>query len=375
MTNQLVALANGREMGSVIYRNARLSFVYEDSWKQDQGSYPLSLSMPLAAGEHGHSKIEAFLWGLLPDNDRVLESWARRFQVSPRNAFRLIANVGEDCAGAVQFVRPGRLESLRTEPTAREIAWLTEDDIAERLRALRADHSAWRAAADAGQFSLAGAQPKTALLLERDRWGIPSGRTPTTHILKPPAGEWDGHAENGHFCLRLARASGLVVPNSSVRRFRDEIAIVIERYDRIQSRGERLRVHQIRRICAKRLPCIRRGNTRMTAGREFARSVDLLREHSTHPGDDVQSFLDAIAFNWLIAGTDAHAKNYALLLGAHGGVRLAPFYDVASVLPYRGINLNKAKLAMKIGANTVSGISAFGIGFDWRRMCGRTASR
>jgi serine/threonine-protein kinase HipA len=83
MTNQLIALANGREMGSVIHGNARLSFVYEDSWKQDRGSYPLSLSMPLAAGEHGHTKIEAFLWGLLPDNDRILESWARRFQ-SPR---------------------------------------------------------------------------------------------------------------------------------------------------------------------------------------------------------------------------------------------------------------------------------------------------
>jgi serine/threonine-protein kinase HipA len=347
MTNQLVALANGREMGSVIYRNARLSFVYEDSWKQDQASYPLSLSMPLVAGEHGHAKIEAFLWGLLPDNDRVLESWARRFQVSPRNAFRLIANVGEDCAGAVQFVRPDRLESLRTEPAAREIAWLTEDDIAERLRALRADHSAWRAAADTGQFSLAGAQPKTALLLERDRWAIPSGRTPTTHILKPPTGEWDGHAENEHFCLRLARASGLVVPNSSVRRFRDEIAIVIERYDRIQSRGERLRVHQEDMCQALALHPARKYEN--DGGPGVRKIVDLLREHSTQPGDDVQSFLDAIAFNWLIAGTDAHAKNYALLLGAHGAARLAPFYDVASVLPYRSINLTKAKLAMKIG--------------------------
>src|ERR1035437_3199062 len=54
--------------------------------------------MPLASAEHGHARIEAFLWGLLPDNDRVLENWGRRFQVSPRNVFRLIAHVGEDCA-------------------------------------------------------------------------------------------------------------------------------------------------------------------------------------------------------------------------------------------------------------------------------------
>jgi serine/threonine-protein kinase HipA len=77
--------------------------------------------------------------------------------------------------------------------------------------------------------------------------------------------------------------------------------------------------------------------------------VDLLRQYSTHPDEDVQIFLDVIAFNWLIAGTDGHAKNYALLLGGQGAVRLAPFYDLASVLPYQRITHNKAKLAMGIG--------------------------
>ena len=61
----------------------------------------------------------------------------------------------------------------------------THLDVYKRQRALRADHSAWRSAQDTGQFSLAGAQPKTALLFERKRWGVPSGRVPTTHILKP----------------------------------------------------------------------------------------------------------------------------------------------------------------------------------------------
>lgn len=347
MTNQLIALANGREMGLVNYRNARLSFIYNDSWRRDPNSYPLSLSMPLASEEHGHSRIDAFLWGLLPDNDRVLENWAKRFQVSPRNAFRLVGNVGEDCAGAVQFVRPERLESLRSEPLATETAWLAENDIADRLRTLRADHSAWRAASDTGQFSLAGAQPKTALLFHDGRWGVPSGRTPTTHILKPPTGEWDGHAENEHFCLRLARTCGLVVPNSSVRRFRDEIAIVIERYDRLYSHGERIRVHQ-EDIC-QALGVNPARKYENEGGPGVRQIVDLLRQYSTHPDEDVQTFLDVIAFNWLIAGTDGHSKNYALLLGGQGAVRLAPFYDLASILPYQRINLNKAKLAMRIG--------------------------
>ena len=57
----------------------------------------------------------------------------------------------------------------------------------------------------------------------------------------------------------------------------------------------------------------------------------------------------ALVFNWLIAGTDAHAKNYSLLLGARGGVRLAPLYDMASMLPYSTLELRRVNLAMKMG--------------------------
>jgi serine/threonine-protein kinase HipA len=347
MTNDLIALLDGREIGSVHYKNSRLSFVYRESWRADPAAYPLSLSMPLGSAEHGHARIEAFLWGLLPDNDRVLENWGRRFQVSPRNVFRLITHVGEDCAGAVQFVSPERLEALFKEPASREIQWLSEADVAERLRALRADHSQWRSAQDLGQFSLAGAQPKTALLFERKRWGVPSGRVPTTHILKPPTGEWDGHAENEHFSLRLARAAGLIVPNSTVQRFGDEVAIVIERYDRIRQGDRWSRIHQEDMCQALGLHPTRKYES--DGGPDAAKIGELLRAQSSSPQEDVVSFVDSIIFNWLIAGTDAHAKNFGLLLGSNGAARLAPFYDLASVLPYRTINLEKAKLAMKIG--------------------------
>jgi serine/threonine-protein kinase HipA len=347
MTNELIALLDGREIGSVHYKNSRLSFVYRESWRADPDAYPLSLSMPLGSAEHGHARIEALLWGLLPNNERVLENWGRRFQVSLRNVFRLITHVGEDCAGAVQFVSPERFETLQKESASREIQWLSEADVAERLRALRVDHSQWRSAQDLGQFSLAGAQPKTALLFERKRWGVPSGRVPTTHILKPPTGEWDGHAENEHFSLRLARAAGLIVPNSTVQRFGDEVAIVIERYDRIRQGDRWSRIHQEDMCQALGLHPTRKYES--DGGPNAAKIVELLRAQSSSPQQDVLSFVDSIIFNWLIAGTDAHAKNFGLLLGSNGTVRLAPFYDLASVLPYRTIPIEKAKLAMKIG--------------------------
>ena len=334
-------------MGTVIHgKGGRLTFLYSDEWLASPRAYPLSVSLPLAPGQQGQRKIESFLWGLLPDNEIVLGQWARKFHVSPRNVFGLISNVGEDCAGAVQFVRPDRLDAVRAgaEP---EIQWLNEAGVAERLRALRQDQSAWRIARDTGQFSLAGAQPKTALLLQNGRWGVPSGRVPTTHILKPPTGEFDGHAENEHFCLELARSFNLPVANSEIRRFEDQIAIVIERYDRVRTGGAIRRIHQ-EDVC-QAMGLLPTRKYQSDGGPGVHEITELLTTFSTAPVEDTKTFVAAIGFNWLVAGTDAHAKNYALLLGSEARIRLAPLYDLASALPYPGMRPIGLKLAMKIG--------------------------
>jgi serine/threonine-protein kinase HipA len=346
MSAQLAALFNGREIGHITRDGrGRLTFVYAEDWRQAQGAYPLSLSMPLAAAEHSHKPVEAFLWGLLPDSTTVLDRWARRFQVSARNPFALMSHVGEDCAGAVQFVRPERLDDVVGQGPS-EIDWLDEAGVAERLRALRADHAAWRIPRDTGQFSLAGAQPKTALLYENGRWGVPSGRTPTTHILKPPTGEFAGHAENEHVCMHLASALGLITANSQVMRFEDQVAIVIERYDRQRTEAGLVRVHQEDVCQALAIPPTVKYENEGGPGAHAI--VDLIRMFSGRSDEDVQRFVDALAFNWLIGGTDAHAKNYSMLIGEGGRARLAPLYDIASILPY-DFDPQKIRSAMKIG--------------------------
>jgi len=347
MTSALVVLLDSKEVGRV-HNDARgrLTFIYDEAWRKAPDAYPLSLSAPLAAKEHGPSVVQAFLWGLLPDNELVLNRWATKFQVSARNVFALISHVGEDCAGAVQFVIPDRLDAIRRGKEDK-IEWLDEPDIAKRLQMLREDHAAWRLARDTGQFSLAGAQPKTALLLQNKRWGIPSGRIPTTHILKPPTGRFDGHAENEHFCLMLARKLGLPAAQSKVMRFEKEVAIVIERYDRQHNGNEIIRIHQ-EDIC-QALGIMPTKKYQNEGGPSTADIVGLLRTYSTDREADVNTFVDAMGFNWLIGGTDAHAKNYSLLLGGGPHVRLAPLYDVASILPYDEFDVHKLKLAMKVG--------------------------
>src|SRR5580693_7656529 len=122
-TPELIAILDGGEMGRVTPDNrARLTFTYNEDCRTAENAYPLSISMLLALAQHSNARIDPFLWGLLPDNQLVLDQWARKFHVSPRNAFSLISAVGEDCAGAVQFVRPERLEVIRRRSAGNRVA-------------------------------------------------------------------------------------------------------------------------------------------------------------------------------------------------------------------------------------------------------------
>jgi len=345
---RLDVVLDGAAIGVVEQKRAgSLVLSYDGSWRESADAYPLSLSMPLALEEHSDKVVRPFLEGLLPDNANVLAKWAKEFHVSPRNPFALLTHMGEECAGSVQFVTPGRLSAVVASEED-SVKWLTEAGIAERLRDAMDRHGTGRLAGDHGHFSLAGAQPKTALFYDGNRWGIPRGAVPTTHILKPPAQEdLDGFDVNEHFCLRLASELGLAAAKSSVQEFDGERAIVVERYDRISTADNRIvRLHQEDTCQALAVPPWKKYENE--GGPGAPEIVKLLLDHSSDAATDVAAFIDALALNWAIGGTDAHAKNYSILLSAKA-VRLAPLYDLLSALPYpKMLDKKRLKSAMRV---------------------------
>ena len=350
MTDTLLVILDDVVAGMLTrLSGGRLRFDYDASYQERSGPTPLSLSMPAQVRSHPDQQINPWLWGLLPDNEQVLRRWGREFHVSASSAFSLLATpIGEDCAGAVRFTPPDERE--RVLGRTGEVMWLTEDDVASRLRELREDSTAWLGRTFTGQFSLAGAQAKTALLFDGSRWGVPSGPIPTTHILKPAIAGLDDHDLNEHLCLDAARRAGLIAARSTIGRFADETAVVITRYDRIRDAEKRIaRVHQEDLCQALGVPP--GGKYQNEGGPTPARIARLFRDAMTpQAGEEaVRRFADALIWNWLIAGTDAHAKNYSVLL-AGNQVRLAPLYDIASALPY-GTHERKLRLAMKIGSS------------------------
>ena len=125
--------------------------------------------------------------------------------------------------------------------------------------------------------------------------------------------------------------------------------IIVERFDRLRVGRSVQRIHQEDMCQAMaRMPHQKYQNE---GGPSALEIMALIRQHSYAREEDEARFIDALIFNWLICGTDAHAKNYALLIGQRGRVRLAPLYDVSSALPYfpRQMNPRRAAMAMKIG--------------------------
>ncbi len=360
MSEPLLVLLDGKVCGELQrLRGGKYEFIYAEDWQD----FPLSLSMPIAGGKYTGEVVSNYFWGLLTDNEFILRSWAKAAQISWRNLFGLLAEVGEDCAGAVQVLTPEKYEGINAR-IRRKLQWLSEADIAARLRELGKDQAAWRKPDDIGRLSLAGALPKTAFLFEKGRWAIPSGRTPTTHIFKPPMQGLDGQAVNEHICLRLAQAIGLPAANSQVMSFEDQSAIVVERYDRLLvGKGKYQRLHQEDMCQALGLsPTLKYQND---GGPSVGDITGLIRNVSSRPDVDVEVFIKAQMLNWLIGGTDAHAKNYSLLLLPGGNIGLAPLYDITATLPFYEHEQPSLKLAMKIGKNyNLRRIS----GRDWKRL-------
>ncbi len=337
--NRLYVYMDDAYLGDFIQLDSgRHAFQYADSWFKAGNGLPLSLSMPLDLPYHEGPVVTHFFDGLLPDNEAVRKRWARQFEVSYKNPFSLLTHMGKDCPGALQICTDHPYTEMGYDP-------LTVDDIEDRLRTLREDETAWRKPGDQGQFSLAGAQRKTALHYDGENWSLPTGRAATTHILKPPIPGFEAQEANECFCLWLSSAMGLVTTHCDVMQFGAESAVVVKRFDRYRNEDGLLHRIHMEDLC--QAFGISPELKYQTDGGPNAEKILELLAGNSDPDSDQLRFMQALFFNWLVLGTDAHAKNYSLLLGKGKEVVLAPLYDISSYLPYTD-NAIRENLAMKV---------------------------
>lgn len=358
---QLDVLIAGARAGTLVQDSTgTLSFSYLRSYR----GVPLSSAMPLSTRTYRHSVVAPYLWGLLPEDPAARRSAAVEAGASPNNPFALLGVIGLDCPGAVQFCQPGA-DALREE----RLVPASDAQIARRLSEGRSGGHSWRTENE--RWSLGGQQSKFALRFEDGRWFSCEGAAATTHIFKSGVAGLGHQALNEYICMRLAASLGIPAAGVEYREFEGEPAVIVERYDRRREGGVVRRLHQ-EDLC-QALGCLPANKYASDGGPCCADALGLLASSGATAQANAAGFLQMLFFNYLVGATDAHAKNYSILLDEGGAHRLAPMYDVASIAPYVEPSRWKArppKLAMSVGGENRVGCVSMG---DLRKMADQCA--
>ena len=95
------------------------------------------------------------------------------------------------------------------------------------------------------RISGAGAQDKLMIAFVDGKIAVPTGNTPSTHIIKPPIKGLEETVYNEFFCMKLADAVGLRVPKAEILWLEEKPYYLVERYDRKRDEsGIIKRLHQ-----------------------------------------------------------------------------------------------------------------------------------
>ncbi|PJI94586.1 HipA N-terminal domain-containing protein [Luteimicrobium subarcticum] len=123
-------------------------------------STPLSLSLPVVERSFSGRRVARFVEALLPESDAARAAIGRRHPgVDPRDPLSLLAAIGTDCPGAVQFCPTDAVDRALERPGS--LTPVTAREIEAHLGELRLDDRAsWAMTGD--HWSLGGTQAKFA---------------------------------------------------------------------------------------------------------------------------------------------------------------------------------------------------------------------
>ena len=109
-SERLHVLLRGQPVG-ILERSdsqAQPAFTYDPDHVASS-SLALSASLPLQRETYAPDRVAPYLRGLLPENRDTLNAWADRLGTNADDVFTMLARMGWDCPGAVQFCIEGAL--------------------------------------------------------------------------------------------------------------------------------------------------------------------------------------------------------------------------------------------------------------------------
>lgn len=329
-------------------------FAYADSYLENEAAQPLSVLLPLREEPFPARQTRVFFRNLLPEGG-ALAAVAKTLEMKSSSYLRVLDALGSECIGALILENNNDSDDVLYgyDPLSRE----------ELGRAFEAGAEGIAKLQEEAKLSLAGAQSKMGLYVDRSsgslpQYFLPQGTAASTHIVKAANRRFEQLSENEYYCLRLAEAAGLSVPECYLDTIGVQPLFVIERFDRmVLSEDDRRAGGGVRRVqrlhqedfCQVLGLLPERKYER--GGVRYAKKVrDTLYERSSDPVRDIEAFVRLLVANAVLGNCDGHLKNLTVFRGTDwSSFALAPVYDIASTVVYGGLDRH---MAMRIGSTS-----------------------
>jgi serine/threonine-protein kinase HipA len=342
-----------RRVGTIEIDKNGPGFTYDPSWIGLRGAFPISITMPLRSERIGPDIFLPWAANLLPESEQ-LRTLGQLLGMARGDVIGLLSAIGGDTAGALSIGQPGRTASVQWRP-------IDKPQGLERLME-ELPSKPFLVGEEGVSMSLAGVQTKLAVAV--DQTGcvcIPMNGSPSTHILKPDAPRLGGSVQNEAFCLTLARRMKISTPSVTTGQAGKRTYLLVKRFDRTEVNGRWRRLHQEDYCQALGKPPSAKYETNQTGirGPALKDMFELTRRHM--PSIDIVHLLDMVIVNVLTCNTDAHAKNYAIVIRGNGA-SIAPMYDVMCGEVWENVTKNFAqKIAGERRGDRLNGR-------DWQRF-------
>jgi serine/threonine-protein kinase HipA len=289
-------------------------FEYAPQWARDRHAFSLDpVSLPLQpAGRR--FRAEQFHPPLGVFDDSLPDDWGRRLLAKALSAEGRTPSPPEMLL-ALRGGGPGALVFTETSSPPDPAHTLQARSLADLLSAASKFEAGTLPPGDEfrrlleGSSRAGGARPKALVHDEEGEW-----------LAKFPSPSRDGIFDVVGLeatCLSLARQAGLTIPDIRLQSVGRRRVLLVRRFDVSEQRG---RAHMI----SMRTLCRERPGVYVTS---YADIVQVLRKHSSSPGEDIAALFRHMTFNAAIGNVDDHLKNF-WMLNLPSGYRLAPAFDL-----------------------------------------------
>lgn len=312
-------------------------FSYADDYLEDPQSRAISVNLPLEERSFDERSTKIFFDGLLPEGF-TRRSVAEALHEDETDYISILSALGRECLGAV------RIKEDRDEEIVDDYIELSEDDV-QKLAAEGASESA--ELVTKAHLSLTGASGKVGLYYDEsdNRWYLPIGKAPSTHIVKQSHVRLKQIVANEQLCMMTASKLGIETPESFIIRTgstdKEDVLFATKRYDRMIRSGCRSlrgldvpgRLHQEDFSQALGIPAA--GKYEKDQFSYLKKMFGIVQSYFSEPLKDQLKLWDMIVFDYLIGNTDGHIKNFSLLYSDDlKKISLAPAYDIVSTIVY-----------------------------------------